>query len=151
MAIADFLTALSIFVAVGLGVWGFIDNRRSRRRANTVEFVGNFMLNDRIGESDFAMTRLINGKSTVNGTEIDDETDKHVIILLDYYEFLATAYAQGALDENVILHVRGGPMSRAFAVCEQYIADRRESLDAPNLYRNLENLVNDYKSRNLGL
>lgn len=80
-----------------------------------------------------------------------DEVDNHLITLLDYYEFLATAYQEGSLDKHTILHTRGGPMARGFAVCEGYIRDRRKQLQAPNLYRNYENLVRDFEQAQLGL
>lgn len=151
VGIAELLTASSVFVAVILGVVGFVENRRAQRRSYTVSLVSNFMLSGQLARSDFQMTRLINTGTRLDGHTIDDETDAHVINLLDYYEFLATAHADGALDPDVILHVRGGPMSRAYDVCEQYIEDRRTSLGAPNLYRNYCTLVGRYREQNLGL
>lgn len=151
MSLAHTLTLTSIAVGMLLGVIGFLENRRAQRKSHTIQLVSSFMLNSCLSESDFRMTRLINACEKLDGQTIDDETDKFVINLLDYYEFLASGYAEGGLDQNAILQLRGGPMDRAFTVCEQYIQDRRESLGAPNLYRNYERLVAEYRRRDPGL
>lgn len=45
---------------------------------------------------------------------------------------------------------RCGPMIRAFEVNRQYITDRRRTLNAPNLYRRLEELVEACTLRGYG-
>lgn len=147
MTIGHILTVVSILVAAGLGLLGFVYNHKTRQRALTVELLGHFSINDRIASANFTMSKLINEKEVLNGSEIEDDVDQHVLDLLNYYEFLATSYQQGALDKDVITHVRGGAMSRAFDVCAQYIEDRRRSLDAPNLYQNYEKFVTDFRCK----
>lgn len=144
------LTTASILVAIGLGIVGYLHARHLSRRSHTVTLLSMISSSDRIANSEFSMTRLINSGTRLDGA-IDDETDRFVINLLDFYEFLATSWACGSVDGDILLHVRGGAMSRAFDVCERYISDRRQSLQAPNLYKNLEDLVKLYRSRGLGL
>lgn len=145
------LTASSVAVGLVLGVIGFVENRRFQRRNLTVSLISNFMLNSDLSAADFFMTRQINTGKRFGDGAVSDEDDNHLITLLDYYEFLATAYQEGALDKQTILHTRGGPMARAFDVCAGYVRDRRQQLEAPNLYRNYENLVRDFRQAQLGL
>jgi len=147
----DILTVLSLIVAIVFGIIGYRQNQISQKKSHTVNLLENFSTNETLAASDFKMTRLINGDRKLDGYEIDDETDGHVINLLDYYEFLTTSYVHGVVNRDVLLHVRGGAMSRAYFVCEKYIEDRRKMLNAPNLYKNYENLVMEYRNLNMGI
>lgn len=140
----DFLTFLSILVAIYFGVIGFRQNKLAQKKSHTVNLLENISTNETLASSDFKMSRLINSKKVLSGYEVDDKLDRYVINLLDYYEFLATSYIEGVLDQEIILHIRGGAMSRAHKVCKQYIIDRREMLGAPDLYKNFEDLVSEY-------
>ena len=148
---ADLLTFLSILVAIIFGVIGYRQNQLAQKKSHTVNLLENFSSNETLATSDFKMTRLINSDKKLDGYEIEDDADSYVINLLDYYEFLSTSYVHGVLDREILLHIRGGAMSRAYFVCEKYISDRRKILNAPNLYRNYENLVMEYRRRDMGL
>ena len=150
-SIADLLTFVSIMVAIVFGIIGYRQNQLAQKKSHTVNLLENFSSNETLATADFQMTRLINNDKKLDGYEIEDETDSYVINLLDYYEFLATSYIHGVLNQDILLHIRGGAMSRAHFVCEKYIDDRRKMLNAPNLYRNYENLVIEYRRRDMGL
>ena len=149
-SLTDILTFLSVLVAIIFGVIGFLQNRSAQKKSYTVSLLENFSTNETLAASGFIMTKLIKDNRKLDGDKIDENTDQHVINLLNYYEFLATSYVHGALNREILLHVRGGSMSRAFFVCEKYIEDRRKMLDAPNLYINYQNLVMEYRELNMG-
>jgi hypothetical protein len=48
------------------------------------------------------------------GDDISDEDDRHVIAILNYYEFLATSLEWGILDREVLMHTWCGPIKRAY-------------------------------------
>jgi hypothetical protein len=52
--------------------------------------------------------------------------------------------------EETLMIARCGPMIRAWTVNERYIADRRASLAAPNLYHRFEMLVDACIERGFG-
>lgn len=147
ITVGGLFTGLSVVVAFVLGVVGYLWSRKSTIRTHTIDLLVNLSTNERLAEANFEMTRLINEGVAIDGYSIDDETDRYVIDILNYYEFLATAWDMDALNDEALLHIRGGAMSRAFDVSETYIVDRRESLDAPELYGKFETFVREYRRR----
>lgn len=135
------LTVASVLTAIVLGALGFRQSRRAERRNLTVALVANLSTSTELAEADFHMARLIREGRPVEAGSLDAESDAKLMALLDYYEFLATAVADGSLDRRVIVHLRGPAMARAFALCEPYIRDRRASVGPPGPYGNLETFV----------
>ena len=86
----DILTAASLIVAIILGVLGYLSARDRAVRSHTLDLLAMISNNDKLAESDFKMTRLINSKIWLNDELMDDETDRYIINLLDFYEFLVS-------------------------------------------------------------
>lgn len=141
ISIADVVTMVSVMVAVVFGIVSVRQNKKMQRRELTVQMLGNFSLNEILAVSDNRMAMLIKNNTRLDGTTIDDQTDGHVINMLDYYEFLCVSCQQKVLDVETVIYIRGGAMSRAYDVCEQYIKDRRKALAHPDLYASFEHMV----------
>lgn len=136
----------------------------ANKRMYTFDILGDLSENGDLSDANFAMVQLINAKARIgvdslnnpiilNAHELPDEiiskimlTDENLVNLLNFYELIGTAYVNHTLDKALVLHVRGGPMSRAYDACEPYIISRRNSLGADSLYSNFAHLVRDFKS-----
>jgi hypothetical protein len=132
--------------------------RRTNVRSFTFELLSDLSENADLADANFHMVTLINSGSRINdastrepfldrdGEELPIEvSDRKIVTLLNYYEMISTAWTLGAIEEELLFQVRGGPMYRAYQVTEQYIRDRSEMLRAPDLYRNYRSLIEAYE------
>jgi len=132
--------------------------RTTNVRSFTFELLSDLSENADLAEANFHMVTLINAGSRINdasthapfldrdGKELPIEvSDRKVVTLLNYYEMISTAWSLGAIEEELLFQVRGGPMYRAYQVTEAYIRDRREMLRAPDLYKNYRALIKAYE------
>ncbi len=137
------------------------DGRTANKRAYTFDLLSDLSENSAIADANYAMVRLINagvrvgvdesGNPRISNTdELSDLPggppvldDRNLVALLNFYELIATAYAHGAIDHDLLLEVRGGPMRRAHELCSEYIEEKRKILDAPFLYSNFSALVEE--------
>ncbi len=135
----------------------------ANKRMYTFDLLGDLSENGDLANANYAMVQLINadarigadenGKPVItNGDEIESSLfedlqvdDRELVALLNYYELIGSAYASGVLDKDLVLQVRGGPISRAYEVCQAYIDARRTSLGAGNLYQNMQVVANDFR------
>lgn len=134
------LTLASIIIGIVLASVGYLQAQSQTLTNRTLDLISNISLDETLSASDFRMARWIKQGARFGG-DVDEEVDRHIINLLDYYEFLGVAWEQGAVHEATLMIVRCGPMVRAWDVNERYIEDRRRTLGAPNLYRRYETLV----------
>jgi hypothetical protein len=119
------LTALSVAVAVMFGAVTSVQNAHMHRRTNTIQLLSAFSTTDALSASDARMARLIASRQTVDG-DVDEETDCHIINLLDYYEFICCAAERRHIDPATVILLRGSSMRSAYLVCVPYLAARRE-------------------------
>jgi hypothetical protein len=138
-------TAASILVAVVFGVATVVQLRQSQRRQHTVGLITAFQSTEVLAAADTWMATRISRRHRVEaGIPADDE--RHVISMLDYYEFLSSLALRGLIDVPLLLDLRGGTMARCHEVCVDYIADRREHV-GPELYSCFELFVGEYARR----
>jgi hypothetical protein len=117
-------TAASILIAVVFGVVTVYQQRQAQRRQHTVGLITAFQSADQLAAADVWMaTRITNHREV--GADITEADERHVITILDYYEFLATLALRGLVDTPLLIRLRGGTMARCFQLCRTYIADRR--------------------------
>lgn len=139
---------LLAFVSVLLAVITFfvgIEIGRSRlRRQHTVDVLMGMFSSDRLANANSCMARLNlearRGEFRIDGN-ISEDLDQHVICMLDFYEFICQGAFEGSLSKRSIKQVRGGPMRTTYYACRQYIEDRRNMLDRPNLYMAYERFI----------
>ncbi|MEL7547690.1 MAG: hypothetical protein AAGJ84_13635 [Pseudomonadota bacterium] len=147
-AIRD-LTLVSLVAGIVLATLGYQQSSAQTLTNRTLNLLAMISESEIISESDYQMARWIAAGERFDG-DVDRDTDRHIINLLDYYEFLGVAWERGAVQRDTLLMVRCGPMVRAFEVNQQYIRDRRMSLNAPNLYARYEHLVRECNRRGYG-
>jgi hypothetical protein len=129
-------TAASILVAVVFGAVTVFQQRQAQRRQHTVGLLTAFQSADQLAAADIWMaTRISRGQEV--GADIGRADERHVITMLDYYEFLAVLALRGLVDTPLLVRLRGGTMSRCFYLCRGYIEDRRRHA-GPEIYRCLE-------------
>lgn len=137
---ADALTAISIFVALVTWLVSHRSDIKAQRVAYTANVLSALSTNDRLAESSFQVTKLINGGARVSMRDLDPGIEAHVVDILDYYEFLCDLYIKRVVDRRTILQLRGRLMRRTWNVCETYI---RETGDLQNrkVYDGFEQFV----------
>lgn len=133
------LTALSIAVAVIFGAVTSLQNAHMHRRTYTIQLLAAFSTAETLSASDARMARMIATRRTIDGN-IDEETDCHVINLLDYYEFICCAARRRHIDAATVLQLRGSAMRSAYLVCSPYLAARRENFGS-DLYMGYESFL----------
>jgi len=137
--------------------------RNANKRMYTFDLLGDLSENGAISDANFAMVQLINANARIDCNEenipfiTNEESipedilknlqvdDNKIVTLLNFYELIGTAYVNDALDKDLVLHVRGGPMARALDVCEKYIETRGKFLGAEKLYENFIRVVEDFR------
>lgn len=83
---ADWLTALSIFIATVTWLATYVRDRRAHRVAHTVNIIASLSTSERLAESCFQVTKLINSGARVSFGDVDAKTESHIVDVLDYYE-----------------------------------------------------------------
>lgn len=143
----DFIdaTAASVLVAVFFGVFTVLQQRQSQRRQHTVELITAFQTAEQLCAADRWMARRITAGESIE-TDIGADDEAHVIVMLDYYEFLAVLAQRGMIDVALLMDLRGGAMARCYRLSEAYIADRREHVWS-NLYGGLDIFIKAHSRR----
>ncbi len=135
----------------------------ANKRMYTFDLLSDLSENGQLANANYAMVRLINAGALVgadeNGMPIITNKDKikprvlenlrvddrELVDLLNYYELIGSAYANNVLDKDLVLQVRGGPISRAYDLCQGYIDARRASLGGENLYENMQLVAREFR------
>lgn len=138
-------TAASILVAVVFGAATVLQTRQTQRRQHSVELIMNFQTTDALVAADAWMACRIAAHEPV-GPEVSADEARHVITMLDYYEFLSALALRGYVDVRMLLGLRGGAMSRCYECCRDYIDHRREHV-GDELYRSVQVLTLEYTGR----
>lgn len=123
----EWLTALSIFVATLTWLLTYLRDRHVKQIEHTVDIIASLSTSERLAESTFQVTKLINSKTEVSPEEIDPKIEAHVVDILDYYEFLSELYFAGVLNKETVENLRGRLMKRTWHICEPYIMKTREA------------------------
>lgn len=80
--------------------------------------------------------------------ELDEESERPIVDLLSYYEYLCELHSKNVFDENVIIHLRGGHMKKTLKLCRNFITDRRMKQGRKELYLKFEQFGDDQLSCN---
>jgi hypothetical protein len=140
--VADWLTALSIFIATVTWLVTYVRDRHAHRVAYTVAIISNLSTSDRLAESCFQLTKLINANTQVPAEGVDPKIESHVVDVLDYYEFLSELYVSEVLNKETVENLRGRLMKRTWYICKPYIEKTREKQQR-EIYSCYEQFVNE--------
>lgn len=141
-------TAASILVAVVFGVGTVLQLRQTQRRQHTVELLTNFQSTEALSAADMWMAQRIASHRQIE-TDLPFEEERHVIAMLDYYEFLSSLALRAFVDIPLLLSQRGGTMLRCLEICRDYITDRRATV-GDELYGCFEVFVGEHARRMRG-
>lgn len=139
-------TAASVLVAVVFGVATVLQLRQAQRRQHTVDLLTNFQSTDSLFAADMWMAERIASHRQIE-VDVASEDARHVMAILDYYEFLSSLAIRGLVDTPLLLATRGGTMTRCLDICQAYIADRRAEV-GDELYWSFEVFVEEHSRRN---
>lgn len=123
---AAFATAVSVII--GAATW-WVSHRREQRQSrisHTADLIANISTSERLADASYAVTALINSRRSLALADIDPELERHVVTMLDYYEYIAELCMRGVVDKPTIVSLRGNLMQRTWAVCSGYVADTRD-------------------------
>jgi hypothetical protein len=134
------LTAASILLATITWLLSYVHDRSARKIAHTADALASLSTSERLAESSFQVTRIINSGATVSMEGLDPRLESHVVDILDYYEFLCDLYANNALNRKTIAMVRGRLMKKTWEACEPYIRETR-ALQGRPVYEGFERFV----------
>lgn len=145
--LGDILLSLSILVALVTWFLTFLRDRQDRRMSYTASLIADLSTSERLAEAAFQVSRLISQKQTVDPDQLDEKTERYLVSILDFYEYLCALYHQGVLDKQTIVNLRGESMRKTFAVCADYIRAQREGPERRNIYWQYEQLVDELNQR----
>lgn len=142
----ELIAAASVIVAA---VTWFISQARDRERrqiAHSADLIATISAHEHLAKADFVMARMIckgDPIEEVGGDLLAEELDRHVMALLDYYEFVATLYFANVVHCQTIERLRGPTMRRAWHLCEGYIKNRRRLFGSDEIGKDLERFVKE--------
>lgn len=136
------LMAISIGIAIVFGLVSAMQNEFGERRRMTVELLGAFSTADSLAGSDTAVARFL-AKDSAIGADVDAEFDRHLIQVMDYYEFLCRSAHSGAIDRRMLRALRGGAIAVLYGRSQGYISARRQ-MYGQGLYSMIEWFVDEY-------
>lgn len=123
--IGELLTSGAILVALVTWLLTFQQVRRSERAARTAEVIANLSVSETLAEATYQVTKLINDGQLVLYSSLQESTERHVVKILDYYEYMCELYESGILSKRTIVILRGQLMARTYDTCENYILETR--------------------------
>jgi hypothetical protein len=145
----DLLTSCAILVALVTWWLTFWQARRTERVARTAEIIANLSVAEALAEATYQVTRLINNGAQVLYDSLDESTERHVVKILDYYEYMCDLYESGILSKRTIVSLRGNLMARTWDMCEDYILETRRR-QGRQVYAAFERFVESLPGRTPG-
>jgi hypothetical protein len=145
----DLLTSCAILVALVTWWLTFWQARRTERVARTAEIIANLSVAEALAEATYQVTRLINNGARVLYDSLDESTERHVVKILDYYEYMCDLYESGILSKRTIVSLRGNLMARTWDMCEDYILETRRR-QGRQVYAAFERFVESLPGRTPG-
>lgn len=147
---SDLISAISLLIGVatlfiGLVTWVITQlmEWQARKATHTADFLSQLSTNESLSESHFKIAQISDAAGRLDPSSIDEDTERHVTRLLNFYEYMSVFYYHGVLDHALVRELRGGPVRRTFRVCEELILEWRRRLAAPKLFEYLERLAKE--------
>jgi hypothetical protein len=123
--VGDLLTSGAILVALVTWWVTFRQARQTERVARTAEVIANLSVSEPLAEATYQVTKLINNGERVQYSPLDEATERHLVKILDYYEYMCDLYESGILSRATIISLRGNLMARTWDTCVDYIQETR--------------------------
>jgi hypothetical protein len=127
------------------GYLGYRAVERRLRRRHTVDTLLQLLINTQFAEGVHILDNHIAGDLYVVEAKLKEDdncTDsKSLDMLMNFYEFMASAYMRNFLDKAVIENQNIKHLHDSFIVLEQLIEERRFRWDRPNYMREFQRLA----------
>lgn len=121
--------------------------KEREKRTHTFNLLAQATFSPPLTESLIEMAKMNNRgyvpeieESEGRGLRIDEETQEHLIRVLNFYEFLAITWKQDDTKESVLYRTRGHAAIKTFDTCRGYIDEQRD-IFGDELYTNFEEFV----------
>ncbi|WP_300392271.1 hypothetical protein [Henriciella sp.] len=129
----DAITGLSVLLAILTFLYRNYRDNLNERRQTTFQLLSRIFEPGPVSEARITMARWIASGKTIEDDVIeDDETDRVIMYLIDFYEFTCEGAYRGVVDANLLNQESGGRMERAYIVVRNYVAAREARLTAVN-------------------
>lgn len=142
--LSDFLTSVTILIALVTWLLTYQQGRTSTRHARTAEVIADLSTSDTLSESVYELTKLINAGQLVSYDTLTASIERHVVNILDYYEYLCELYQMGILSKRTIINLRGRLMVRTYEICKDYILETRKR-QKRQVYEAFERFIEDFR------
>src|SRR5687768_14057490 len=108
----DWVAAASVIIAIMTWLLSQEIDKRARRAAHTADFLAELSTNDGLAESNFRVNQFMETGQRIDPSSVDEQLERHLIRLLNYYEYLSAFYFRSVLDKDLVKDLRVGPMTR---------------------------------------
>ncbi|MGH6816239.1 MAG: DUF4760 domain-containing protein [Hyphomicrobiaceae bacterium] len=140
-------TVLSIGSGVLLGTYGFVWNSIQEKKKYTFDMLMKYTENTAIIMALHHVWKHISRTKSYDPTRLDDELERHVTLLLSYFQSVAVAANNRMLNEKILLIARYGSMKTIWDFFHPYIEQKRRQLDRPLLYVDLEDFLRKHDGK----
>ena len=137
-------TILSVLAAVVAGSIQLKAHRRRHRREYTLSVLSPLLINDNLFSAHIIITDHFIKNKKIIYDEISKQDRDLVLQLLGYYEFLSAAFLRDNIDRTTLLRQRKSSFKNAYEICKLFIDRRRQLLNRPTVYSELEQFVKGY-------
>ncbi|MGA9582834.1 MAG: hypothetical protein WBR13_12790 [Allosphingosinicella sp.] len=138
--LAAISTAISVLVAAGTWLATHLWDKRQAKIAHTANLISNFSTSDGLSEADYYVTKIVNEGKPVRSEELNERQERHIVSILNYYEYVCDMCAADLVDKRTVINLRGKLMTRTWGMCSTYVAETR-SAQRRVVYAELERFV----------
>lgn len=137
---ADMLTLAGVTFAFLTWLITHLKSQKELKLHNTINLINNLSVVEHLQQADISIRKnMLAGEIPKNET-LSPETEKALVTLLDYYEFLAELYWNKTINRKAVSHLRGGLMTQLFLWSKPYIQSQRETQARSDLWQKFEKL-----------
>ena len=135
---------LAFLGAIVLGIWGYLSNQKRARVLHTIDMSLSISSNEKLVDANYTVHRYIVDNEKCSLDNLDEQTQKSIFILFNYYHMMA----QAALDQNIdvrsFLSHRYGSMKQHWVYFHDFIQHRRDQLKRPNYWKEIDECIKKY-------
>jgi len=131
----------SAIVALVTFAIGYVVASNRWRRNNTLKLIGMIFSSPVLASGHAYIARMIAEGRELSGDAIPKEVEQKILPVLEFYNFLCISAHQKGLHRYTLVRHRGISIRDTFYCVKGYIDARREKLNRPGLYCDIEEFV----------
>ncbi|NVJ71035.1 MAG: hypothetical protein HWE08_11805 [Alphaproteobacteria bacterium] len=137
---ADMLTLAGVTFAFLTWLITHLKSQKELKLHNTINLINNLSVVEHLQQADISIRKIMLAGKISENEALSPETEKALVTLLDYYEFLAELYWNKTINRKAVSHLRGGLMTQLFLWSKPYIQSQREIQTRSDLWQKFEKL-----------